>query len=95
VDGCFLTTGDAYVTRHVKAAGVFWTVWRPRSKDRAHRRSSGCSHRPPTRRAEFEAAVRAWLDFAAQHAVSADEIATGAAERAAVVAADASVGLRR
>ncbi len=113
----FLATGDTYVTRHVKAAGVYWTVWRPRSKDRAHRRKLGlfapaaaieaaqrekldtAERRAKQRiagarqrdraedkyRAEFEAAVRRWLAFAAEHAALADEIAAGAAERAAVV----------
>jgi hypothetical protein len=37
----FLPSGDAFVTRQVKAAGVFWTAWRPRGKNRPHRRKLG------------------------------------------------------
>jgi hypothetical protein len=36
-----LPTGDTFVTRHVKAAGVYWIAWRPRGKDRPHRRKIG------------------------------------------------------
>ena len=37
----FLASGDAFVTRTVKAAGVFWVAWRPRSHNRRHRRKLG------------------------------------------------------
>ena len=37
----FLPTGDAFVTRHVKAAGVYWNLWRPRGRNRPHRRKLG------------------------------------------------------
>lgn len=37
----FLASGDAFVTRTVKAAGVFWVAWRPRSRSRRHRRKLG------------------------------------------------------
>ena len=37
----FLPSGDAFVTRTVKAAGVYWTVWRPRGRGRDHRRKLG------------------------------------------------------
>ena len=30
----FLPAGDTFVTRHVKAAGVYWNVWRPRGRNR-------------------------------------------------------------
>jgi len=37
----FLPTGDAFVTRRVKAAGVYWLLWRPRDRNRGHRRLLG------------------------------------------------------
>jgi hypothetical protein len=37
----FLPTGDAFVTRRVKAAGVYWTLWRPRGRNHPHRRLLG------------------------------------------------------
>ena len=37
----FLAPGDAFVTRRVKAAGVFWVAWRPRGRNRRHRRRLG------------------------------------------------------
>jgi hypothetical protein len=37
----FLPSGDAFVTKRVKAAGVYWIVWRPRGKNRPHRRKLG------------------------------------------------------
>ena len=37
----FLPTGQAFVTRTVKAAGVFWLAWQPRSRSRQHRRLIG------------------------------------------------------
>jgi hypothetical protein len=37
----FLPTGDAFVTRRVKAAGVYWNLWRPRGRNRPHRRKLG------------------------------------------------------
>ena len=37
----FLPTGDAFVTRQVKAAGVYWLLWRPRGRNRPHRRLLG------------------------------------------------------
>lgn len=37
----FLATGDAFITRRVKAAGVFWLAWQPRSRTRRHRRLLG------------------------------------------------------
>ena len=37
----FLPTGDAYLTRTVKAAGVYWQAWRPRGRNRPHRRKIG------------------------------------------------------
>jgi hypothetical protein len=37
----FLATGDAFVTRRVKAAGVYWSLWRPRDRNHPHRRLLG------------------------------------------------------
>lgn len=36
-----LPSGDAFLTRRVKAAGVYWAVWKPRSGSRRHRRLIG------------------------------------------------------
>lgn len=40
-DWDFLPRGDAFVTRTVKAAGQYWIVWRPRGRNRPHRRQLG------------------------------------------------------
>ena len=37
----FLPSGDAFVTRRVKTAGIFWVAWRPRGRNRPHRRRLG------------------------------------------------------
>ena len=37
----FLPTGDAFVTRRVKAGDVYWNAWRPRGRNRPHRRRLG------------------------------------------------------
>lgn len=37
----FLPRGDAFLTRRVKAGGVYWTLWRPRGAGRPHRRLLG------------------------------------------------------
>ncbi|MBT8193530.1 MAG: DUF2293 domain-containing protein [Acidimicrobiia bacterium] len=37
----FLPSGDAFVTRTVKAAGSYWVAWRPRGRNRPHRRRLG------------------------------------------------------
>jgi hypothetical protein len=37
----FLPSGDAFLTRTVKAAGTYWLSWQPRSRDRQHRRLLG------------------------------------------------------
>ncbi len=36
-----LPSGDAFVTRRVKTAGVYWSLWRPRGRDHPHRRLLG------------------------------------------------------
>lgn len=37
----FLPTGDAFITRAVKAAGRYWLCWQPRGRRRPHRRLLG------------------------------------------------------
>jgi hypothetical protein len=37
----FLPSGDPFVTRRVKAAGVYWSLWMPRDRNRPHRRLLG------------------------------------------------------
>jgi hypothetical protein len=37
----FLPSGDTFVTRRVKAAGLYWNVWRPRGRNRPHRSRLG------------------------------------------------------
>jgi Uncharacterized conserved protein (DUF2293) len=37
----YLPAGDAFLTRTVKAAGVYWLCWRPRSRNSPHRRLQG------------------------------------------------------
>jgi hypothetical protein len=37
----FLAAGDTFITRRVKEAGVYWTLWRPRGGNRLHRRRLG------------------------------------------------------
>ena len=37
----FLASGDAFVTRTVKAAGIYWVAWQPRGRNRQHRRRLG------------------------------------------------------
>jgi hypothetical protein len=37
----FLASGDAFVTRTVRSAGVFWSAWLPRTRHRRHRRRVG------------------------------------------------------
>jgi hypothetical protein len=37
----FLASGEAFVTRTVKAAGAYWLAWRPRSRTVRHRRLIG------------------------------------------------------
>jgi hypothetical protein len=37
----FLMSGDAFVTRTVKATGIYWVAWLPRGRNRPHRRKLG------------------------------------------------------
>ena len=36
-----LPSGDAFMTRRVKASGPYWLAWKPRSRERRHRRLLG------------------------------------------------------
>lgn len=113
----FLPSGDAFVTRRVKAAGTYWLAWRPRGKNRPHRRRLGLwapkvaieeawaeaaateEQRAKQReqgaktrvkqevvyRDQLAEAIRRFLAFAPEHTDLADEIASEAATRAAVV----------
>ena len=57
-DWDFLPSGAAFVTRRVKAAGTFWVAWRPRGRNRPHRRKFGLW-------APKAAIEQAWADAAA------------------------------
>ena len=37
----FLPTDGAFLTRQVMAAGTYWMMWRPRGRNRPHRRQLG------------------------------------------------------
>jgi hypothetical protein len=113
----FLASGDAFVTRRVKAGGVYWTAWKPKNRGGGHRRRLGLlapgaavesaradatataaqrataraastRHRDRTEadyQAEMRDAIHQWLDFAAEHAALASDIADGATAKATVV----------
>ncbi len=113
----FLASGDAFVTRRVKAGGVYWTAGRPKNRRGGHRRRLGllapgaavqsaqadanatagqrataraasARHRDRTEadyQAEMRSAIHQWLDFAAEHAELASDIADGATVKATVV----------
>lgn len=70
----FLPSGDAFVTRRVKAAGTFWVAWRPRGKNRPHRRRLGI-WAPKT------AIEEAWAEAAATEAERARQRERGAKSR--------------
>lgn len=57
----FLAAGDAFITRRVQQAGVYWTLWRPRGRNRPHRRRLGLL------------APRAAISAARAEAVATDE----------------------
>jgi hypothetical protein len=116
-DWDFLPSGHAFVTRRVKAAGTFWVAWRPRARNRPHRRRLGLwapnaaieeawaeaaateeqrakqrergararVRQEVTYRHELSEAIRRFLAFAPEHNELADDIASEAALRAAVV----------
>ena len=73
-DWDFLPSGDAFVTRRVKAAGTFWVAWRPRGKNRPHRRRLGL-WAPKT------AIEEAWAEAAATKAERARQRERGATSR--------------
>jgi hypothetical protein len=73
-DWDFLPSGGAFVTRRVKAAGTFWVAWRPRGKNRPHRRRLGL-WAPKT------AIEEAWAEAAATEAERARQRERGAKSR--------------
>jgi hypothetical protein len=62
----FLASGDAFVTRRVKAAGVYWNAWKPKNRRGGHRRRLGLL--APT--AVIDAAREAAIETADQRARS-------------------------
>ncbi|MFN3255409.1 MAG: DUF2293 domain-containing protein [Ilumatobacter sp.] len=62
----FLASGDAFVTRRVKAAGVYWNAWKPKNRRGGHRRRLGLL--APT--AGIDAARNAAIETANQRARS-------------------------
>jgi hypothetical protein len=80
----FLPSGDAFVTRKVKAAGVFWLAWAPRSRSRQHRRLLGL-WAPET---AITAAQQAAADTAAARAVRREAGARSRARHEARYAED-------
>ncbi len=52
----FLPTGDAFLTRTVKASGAYWLCWRPRGRNHPHRRLQGLWAPATAIRAEQERA---------------------------------------
>jgi hypothetical protein len=67
----FLAAGDNFVTRRVKASGMYWTLWQPRSRHRAHRRKIGVLAPTATINAARAKAVATAERRAAQRAVNA------------------------
>ena len=82
----FLASGDAFVTRRVKAARVYWSAWKPKNRRGGHRRRLGLL--APT--AAIDAARNAALESADQRAAAR---AAGARHRERVEA-DYQVELR-
>ena len=62
----FLASGDAFVTRRVKAAGVYWSAWKPKNRRGGHRRRLGLL--APT--AAIDAARNAAIESADQRAAA-------------------------
>ena len=62
----FLASGDAFVTRRVKAGGVYWSAWKPKNRRGGHRRRLGLL--APT--AAIDAARKAAIESADQRAAA-------------------------
>lgn len=73
-DWDFLPSGDAFVTRRVKTKGTYWVAWRPRGRNRPHRRKLGL-WAPKT------AIEQAWADAAATEERRAKQRQHGAKSR--------------
>ena len=86
-DWDFLPTGDAFVTRTVKAAGSYWLAWRPRSRNRPHRRLEGLWAPAET----IAAARRSAAETDAKRAAVRDDLGSiSGARRGEVPAGDGS-----
>ena len=90
----FLPSGDAFVTRRVKAAGVYWKLWRSAAIEaaqaeaasseaaRSGRRAQGAAYRARKEdiyRQELTEAIIGYLGFAPEHDDLAQTIAAEAA----------------
>jgi hypothetical protein len=73
-DWDFLPSGDAFLTRRVTAAGKYWVAWRPRGRNRPHRRRLGLW-------APREAIETAWTEAAATQEQRAEQREQGAKAR--------------
>ena len=82
----FLASGDAFVTRRVKTAGVYWSAWKPKNRRGGHRRRLGLL--APT--AEIDAARNAAIESADQRAAARQ----AGARRRERVEADYQIELR-
>jgi hypothetical protein len=67
----FLPTGDAFITRTVKAAGRYWLCWQPRGRHRPHRRLLGLWAPAEAIRAAEEQAKQTEIKRAAARTVNA------------------------
>jgi hypothetical protein len=70
----FLPSGDAFVTRLVKASGMYWVAFRPRGRNRPHRRRLGLW-------APKETIQTAWTEAAATQEQRAKQREQGAKAR--------------
>jgi hypothetical protein len=62
----FLASGDAFVTRRVKAGGFYWSAWKPKNRRGGHRRRLGLL--APT--AVIDTARKAAIESAEQRAAA-------------------------
>jgi len=78
-DWDLLPAGDAFMTRTVKAGGVYWYAWKPRTRSRPHRRLAGLwAPRVVIEEAEVRAAKTAAererrCEMSAPHRAAAEE----------------------
>jgi hypothetical protein len=78
-DWDLLPTGDAFMTRTVKAGGVYWYAWKPRTRSRPHRRLAGLwaprvvIEEAEARAAKTAAARERRREVSAEHRADAEE----------------------